>query len=281
MKNLKNNYNFFYICYSRRKNNALEIGEKISQWLNSNNYINKLIEAETNLHSMIRKKNGLIISIGGDGTFLLFAREAVRLQMPIAGVNAGRVGFLNEISPQNFEFYFNKIFKKEYTIQDRLVLKVDVSDKKQILDTFFAINDVVLTRGSLGRMLKVDIDINENNVETFNGDGIILSTPTGSTAYNLSAGGPVLTPELEGILITPICPHNLHTRTLVCRSEDKVRLNFGGSRSKKGVLSVDGQVMKKINQNKSVLVTKNAVKLMVVNFGTFNFFKLVKEKLTK
>jgi NAD+ kinase len=165
----------------------------------------------------------LLFSIGGDGSFLSAVHHHYAKDIPIIGINLGSIGFLTEIHPDQFEDALDRILAGQFTIENRIQLDVTVKDKDgREKGRGVCLNDVVIARGYLLHLLTVDLLIDGDYVERLSGDGVILSTPTGSTAYSLAAGGPIIKPELTCFLVTPICPHTLHNRSYVV-SEDMCR----------------------------------------------------------
>ncbi|MCP5048241.1 MAG: NAD(+)/NADH kinase, partial [bacterium] len=152
----------------------------------------------------------ILIVIGGDGTFLSVARQAVDSQIPVAGFNLGHVGFLTELTRDNLEKDLEAIFTGKVKIGSRKLLETGLKGERHI-----TLNDVVVSKGNIARIIKIKLEINDHHVAEISADGLIISTPTGSTAYSLAAGGPIVSPKVDGIVITPICPHSLTFRPLV------------------------------------------------------------------
>lgn len=183
------------------------------------------------------KKTDVIISLGGDGTFLNTARLVGRKQIPILGVNLGSLGFMSEVSPEEINIFLTDIIKGNYKIYDLCV----VSAKAQSGQEFFGMNEIVIDKCNSIKMIEIEIYYNKEKVVNFVGDGVIVSTPTGSTGYSLSAGGPIISPYSKVFIITPICPHTLNFRpiivpddgTLIIKTlkKDKIRLTADGFES--------------------------------------------------
>ena len=165
----------------------------------------------------LAKTSSVVLSFGGDGTLLSTARAVGNAETPILGVNLGGLGYLAEISPQELQSKFRDFFKGKYTIENRMVLKATINTGKE-KRTFFALNDIVVDKGLSTRIIKLRTTIQGEYLNTYFADGLIIATPTGSTGYSLSAGGPILEPTMEGIIINPICPHTLNHRPVVIRS---------------------------------------------------------------
>lgn len=183
----------------------------------------------------------LIMSLGGDGTFLSLAHIDTARNIPVIGVNLGSVGFLTEIDPNNLEAAVEAIHAREFTIDERLMLKQEIySEAGELQYVREALNDVVLMRLAEGRIITTDISINGMPVERIPGDGIIVATPTGSTAYSLAAGGPIVHPAMDIMVITPICPHSLHNRSYLAPGSATIELELSDPNSA-GMASVDGK----------------------------------------
>jgi len=216
----------------------------------------------------------LIICVGGDGTLISLSRRSYKYDKPILAINAGKLGFLTDINYDEIDTFFEKLFKGEYRIDKRMVLNaIFITEKEQI--SRIAFNDVVFSRDMIGGMIKLKAYINNDHFNTYFGDGLIVSTPTGSTAYNLSSGGPVVYPLTEALILTPLCSHSLTQRPLILPVDFEVEL-----KSKDSVLiSLDGQENYYMKDFKSVKlkIASRAVKL--IHRVERNYFTVLREKL--
>jgi len=210
----------------------------------------------------------IIISLGGDGTFLSTARNFYK--NPIVGINLGNMGFLSEIDKDNMKNEIVKLLKGEFRIEERFLLEVKVLDK-----TLYALNDIVISRGKFTKLLNLDMFFDEKFVDNYRADGLIISTPTGSTAYSLSAGGPIIEPSLNVMVVTPICAHSLHQRPIVVSSDTKIRI----STKKEGfMVMADGQESV-VSEGICDVEIKNASRtIKVIKMGESNFFDTVRKK---
>ncbi len=215
----------------------------------------------------LKKGFDIAFVIGGDGTILKTARFFASEPTAIFGINLGRLGFLSQTSKENFAQSLEKILKGEYRIENRLMLETD----KQI-----ALNDFVIKSVEQGRTAKFQLKINGKEVCDYLADGIIISTPTGSTAYGLSAGGPVLSPDIDAFVIVPICPHTLTARPLVVPANEEISISAIGE-DKEFILSVDGQGNYKYNHEIIIKKSPLRAKLLILN-GT-EFYTILKNKL--
>jgi len=269
------------ICYNSGKKEGFEVAGKVSGLLKSYGIENAMTEIDKYKELEITRKWDCLLSVGGDGTFLKIARCAVRNDIPVAGINLGRLGFLNEIDLSNLESCLDKLRKGNFSVIRRSVLNIDIYREEEKIDNTIAINDAVLSREIIARVMKLSLYINSQKVETYHGDGIIICTPSGSTAYSLSAGGPIVSPELDAIVITPLCPHSLHARTIICTPQDEIKVVFDPFRMKESILTVDGQTVKCLRQNSYAVITRKREPLKIIRFGGTNFYNVVKEKLLK
>ena len=220
----------------------------------------------------------LVISLGGDGTMLRVARELAPKGIPILGVNIGNLGFLTEVESTEFHSAMKSLYEGDYFIENRMMLSCDIVNNCET-KTFLALNDIVLAKGTLSRIVKYDIIIDKKFYTTFVSDGVIISTPTGSTAYSLSAGGPLIYPTLNLISITPICPHSLGVRTTVIDSNSKILINRKTQREKV-FLTVDGQEAFELNEMDEVKITMSNFKCKLIKLNTYDYFSILRKKIT-
>jgi len=221
----------------------------------------------------IASKADLIIVLGGDGTFLSVARQAVEAQVPVAGFNLGTLGFLTEMKKESLEESLADIFLGKAKISQRKLLQI--SFKNQL---YTALNDVVINKGAIARIVKLLLKIDGATVTEVKGDGIIISTPTGSTAYSISAGGPIVSPEVNGIIITPICPHSLTFRPLVVRDNTVVTVQLL-TPNMDTYVTIDGQTVLPLNFEDTITVGAYPKQLLMLVAPEINYFKLLSEKL--
>jgi len=215
----------------------------------------------------------IIILIGGDGTFLSVAQQAVENQVPVAGFNLGSLGFLTELKKEDLETNLKHIFYGQPKISQRKMLGIDYKGKQ-----YTALNDVVVGKGSIARIIKMCLEIDASHVAEIGGDGLIISTPTGSTAYSLAAGGPIVTPHVNGIIVTPICPHSLTFRPLVIPGDAKIKVSLiYGTES---FLTVDGQKVIPLDTGDFFTTAILDKTLPMVEDSQLNYFKLLNEKLS-
>ena len=214
----------------------------------------------------------LLVVIGGDGTLLRFASAAAQRDIPILGVNLGRIGFLSEIALEEFSSAIASIQRGEYRVEERMTLLCSINEKP------FAscLNDVLISKQSFSGTIQVDMYCDGQSVGSVFSDGIIASTPTGSTAYNLSAGGPVVTQNLDSIIVTTICSHTLHIRPIVSSPDAVWTFHVNGE----GFVSGDGVKLSRVNPNDCISITRSNRRVRFIRFREQNVFELIRQKLT-
>jgi NAD+ kinase len=220
----------------------------------------------------------LAFVLGGDGTLLGAARHLAHFELPLLGINVGHLGFLSEAEPENLEETVRRVVDYEYDLESRLMLEAVVYRDGQEIARQVGLNDVGVGKGSYARMLTVDVYVDDVFVDAFSGDGVIVSTPTGSTAYSLSCGGPIVVPHLQAMLITPICPHTLFSRPFVIHNQQAVKMIVHATHEDLG-LTVDGQVGVKLLPGDEIHVRKSDVQTRLVKWRDREFFSVLRQKL--
>ena len=223
-------------------------------------------------------KLDLLIVLGGDGTLLGVARDINgKYDVPILGVNIGNLGFLSSIEIQEFSEALKKIKNGQYIIQNRILLECTMLNQDDN-DKGKALNDVVIARGTLSRMAKFEVFIDNKLYYRFKGDGLIVSTPTGSTGYSFSAGGPFIYPDVDVIILTPICPHTRGMQPIVLKSSSEILIkaeNYNGEI----YLTFDGQEAKQINDNTSIIIKKAKQIAKILLFDNYDYFNVLRQKI--
>ncbi len=220
----------------------------------------------------------MIIVLGGDGTLLSVARQVWNKNIPILGVNLGGLGFLTEITLDELYPVLEKVLRNDFEVNERGVLNVGVVRKGKRAAEFIVLNDAVINKGALARIIDLETTINGEYLSTFRSDGLIISTPTGSTAYNLSAGGPIVYPSLHTIIITPICPHTLTIRPIIIPDDVKIRALLN-SRNEEVILTLDGQQGFALEFEDIVEVGKANGRILLIKSPYRQYFELLREKL--
>ena len=237
----------------------------------------KLQKAGFTVCDEIHPETELIISIGGDGSFLQTVHDFEFPEVPILGINIGNLGFLSSIEIQDLDEALNKIKNGQYHIQNRILLECKSDDESKDINSK-ALNDVVIARGTLSRMAKFEVYIDKKLYYTFKGDGLIVSTPTGSTAYSFSAGGPFVYPDVEVITLTPICPHTRGMQPIVLKSSSEILIkaeNYNGEI----YLTFDGQEARKIKDNTSIIIKKAKDVAKILLFDNYDYFNVLRKKI--
>jgi len=222
-------------------------------------------------------RSDMIIALGGDGTLLAAARAVGDRGTPILGVNLGRLGFLTELKPKEIFPTLERIWQGNYSLEERMVLQVIISSQPEA-PTFYALNDLVIDKGSFSRVIQLETFINGESLSTFSADGLIISTPTGSTAYSLSAGGPIINPQMEAIIITPICPHSLSVRPMVISQGETFEVAVYSDHNS-AMLTIDGQVGYELSSGDRVRTAKVDHKITLVHSTGQSFYQVLREKL--
>ena len=227
------------------------------------------------------RKSEVILIFGGDGTLLYFARHLYPCTTPVLPINLGSLGFLAHTGPDNIIDSLQYVLNGNFTILERMLLSIKIIKKSKVKGPFYALNDVVVTRGSFANVINLDIYVGKNYTTTYQADGIIISTPTGSTAICLSAGGPIVHPKMEAFVILPICPHTLSNRPLVLPTDSEISVQIKPSRptEKNFILSIDGQEEYEIDDGDKINVTKAVQSLKVVTLPHEDYFKILRTKL--
>jgi NAD+ kinase len=229
-------------------------------------------------HTELDSSFDILLSIGGDGTILRAATLVRDSGIPILGINAGRLGFLASVQKDNIEDFMQLVIEKKYTISERTLLSIKGDrDIPEIADLNFAMNEISVSRKDTTSMITIETSLNGEYLTSYWADGLIISTPTGSTGYSLSCGGPVLTPDVKSLVITPIAPHNLNARPLVIPDETEIRLKVSG-REEQYLVSLDSRAASV--KNESVLtISKTPFTIKMAEIPNQTFLKTLRNKL--
>lgn len=223
---------------------------------------------------LLPEKSDHILSLGGDGTFLATARAVAARGTPVLGLNVGGFGFLTTISVDNLEKNLDRVRSRAYLLEERMVLEGAIEDAGA---PAFALNDVVVEKGTTARLIHLALYVNGEYVSSYSADGLIVATPTGSTAYSLSVGGPIINPKINAIIVAPVSPHALTSRPIVFSEKDEIRIVLAGVRQKAAV-SLDGQVNFELLPGQAVAVKKAPHTLKVVTFPETSFYDVLRRK---
>ena len=262
------------VCNKSGKN-----AEKISDMLEKllEKYGHKFVRYNLPDDKFFDESATFAVSIGGDGTLLSTARFYSKYDVPVLGINLGHLGFLAQIGHNQLKQGLDEILEGNFTIQERVMLASFLSDKSSQM---LALNDIVIKGCEISRTTRLYLSINGQEVCDYLADGIIISTPTGSTAYNLSAGGTIISPVIDAISITPICPHNLSVRPLIISGEEKIQIRTANN-SGFVCITADGQSNNRVNNGEIINIEKSqcCAKLVLLKTAENNFYSILRTKL--
>ena len=217
----------------------------------------------------------IITVMGGDGSILQIAPQAAKYGKPIFGINLGRVGYLAGAEKSYLKEAANRLISGEYELREHMMLGLSYNGEDNIL----ALNDVVASRSEFGRIIELSVFVDDEYADTYTADGIVISTPTGSTAYSLSAGGPIAYPTMDVIMVTPICSHDLHSRTIVLPSDKKITVKLGNNYEYKALITVDGKILSPLTAGGSFTVSASPVRTKLIKMNNYGFYELLRIKL--
>lgn len=232
----------------------------------------KMIDKDGVDFDTLCKKVDFLVSVGGDGTLLGLARKAFKYDLPVLGINLGTLGFLTDLSMEQLPKFIDDLINKDYKINPRMIIEGQIKNKK-----FIAFNDIVISRKNLYTMLEVKAKINKKAFNTYFGDGLIVSTPSGSTAYNLSVGGPIVYPLTNAFILTPIAPHSLSQRPIVVPADFEIE--FKVTKEAGAIVIVDGQEIYDLKKDEIIKIKIATKKSKMLNRTSRDFFEVLSEKL--
>ena len=282
---MNKNFNKIGVFLKKNHDTAIAVGLKLSQWilsLKKELYVESPVADKLNIVSYSReeiaKKSDIAIVLGGDGTFLSVARLVRSYGIPIIGINLGSLGFLTEVKLEEMFDTLSDTFNGNFLLEERMLLNAEVYSSGILKGRYTVLNDVVINKGALARMINLKTFVNEKYLTTYKADGLIISSPTGSTAYSLSAGGPILYPDLNSIIITPICPHTLTHRPIVVSGDVKIKIELNSFDSEVFV-TLDGQIGYALKNDDKVLIEKSEEKIYIIKSPKKDYFEVLRNKL--
>lgn len=220
------------------------------------------------------------IALGGDGTFLQVSRDLRGMNIPILGINLGTLGFLTEVEPDQIIPVLDRLLNDDYEIEDRMNIRGEIPDK--YIDV--ALNDIVITRSGFSRVIGLKVYVNGKVMEIYEADGVIVSTPTGSTGYNLSAGGPIVSPKTSLIIVTPISPHSLTSKSIVFSSDDVIEieiLKMRKAQAEEAIVSYDGQPGPLLSPGDRIVIKKAEESTKIVKLFDVSFYEVLRKKIVR
>lgn len=216
------------------------------------------------------------VVLGGDGTLLRAAKELAPINAPILGVNLGHLGFLTEVEVEDLYGAISAVMRGEYLTDERHLITAQVLRDQRVLAEFEAMNDVVVAKGPFARLINLETFVDSAYVTTYPADGLIIATPTGSTAYSLSAGGPILTPDLDVLVLTPICPHSFFDRSIVLSRRQEVRIRVR-TIHRDTLLTIDGQEVHPLEDGDEVVVRASKTSIRLIRRPGWSFFRVLRD----
>lgn len=234
---------------------------------------------ETASRTMIGEQCDLVIVMGGDGTMLNAARSLVDYEVPILGVNLGRLGFLADVSPSEIPHRLEAVLQGHFREARRSLLHAQVLREDEVTGEADALNDVVVHKREVARMIEVDAFLDGRFLNAYRADGLIISTPTGSTAYALAGGGPILHPGLEAVVLVPICPHTLTHRPIVVKADSVIEVVLNSANTTEAQVTCDGQISLAIEPGDRILIRKKSRKVRLIHPLNHDYFELLRAKL--
>ncbi len=219
----------------------------------------------------------IAITVGGDGTIIHSAKHSARLDKPLIGVNVGRLGFAADVEPNEIDCLL-RILDGNYYTENRILLDVEVI-KNGGSEHYLAVNDAIIARGQFSKIIDLKLSLDGEKIAKYRADGLLFSTPTGSTAYSLSAGGPILAPQMECVLMTPVCPHSLFSRSVLFSGDSELAVEVDIPSECCCVLTIDGEENIDILTDDKVIIRRSDVKLKLLSMNKRNFYKRLNEKL--
>ena len=282
----------FYIITNRDKDQNLRFTEEIVQYLKEHGKKCQVQQAERRVEgeyhytdpALIPEDTQCILVLGGDGTLLQAARDVVHREIPMLGINLGTLGFLAEIDKTSIYTALDKLFADDYEIEERMMLTGTVWRGDKITGQDVALNDIVISRvGPPLRVIGFNNYVNDGYLNSYNADGIIIATPTGSTGYSLSCGGPIISPNAAMTVMTPIAPHTLNTRRIIFPEDDVITVELGEGRrqiQENGLASFDGDVEVPMSTGDRIVIKKASVSVKILKLNHLSFVEVLRQKMS-
>jgi NAD+ kinase len=287
---MKKSFAVIAIIGKPRDQSAIQTHRELYQWLSEQGYS---VFIDARLSSILTdlppecfspllelgKKADLAIAVGGDGNMLGAARVLSRFEIRVIGVNRGSLGFLTDLNPEDFQAALQKVLAGEYIEEERFLLETEIHHNGQIKSHNAALNEAVLHPGKIAHMIEFEVYINDIFAFSQRSDGLIVSTPTGSTAYSLSGGGPILSPSLNAISLVPMFPHTLSSRPLVVDGDCRIKLSVSPNNRGTQEISCDGQISLPVSPGDEVLIYRSPNKLHLIHPKDYSYYHVLRNKL--
>lgn len=280
----------FYIITNSDKDKEFKITGQIVEYLRSHGRECQVQQAKRKMAGpyhytdpkRIPEGTECIIVLGGDGTLLQAARDVVHREIPLLGINLGNLGFLAEVDTQSLYPALDKLMAGSYEVEERMMLTGTVYRDGKVIGRDIALNDIVIGRDGPLRVVRFNNYVNEEYLNSYNADGIIIATPTGSTGYSLSCGGPIVSPSASMTIMTPIAPHTLNIRSIVFPPQDVITVEIGEGRrqdKENGLASFDGDTMIPMVTGDRIQIRKSAVSTKILKLNHLNFVEVLRQKM--
>lgn len=280
----------FYIITNGMKDPDFQITRSIKEYLEKNGKECQVQQAEEKCNGSyhytdpkrIPQNTECIMVLGGDGTLLQAARDVVHREIPLIGINLGNLGFLAEVDKSTLFQALDQLMKDDYEVEERMMLCGTVYRGDEIIGEDMALNDIVICREGPLRVVRFNNYVNNEYLNSYNADGIIISTPTGSTGYSLSCGGPIVSPSAAMTIMTPIAPHTLNTRSIIFPAEDVITVELGEGRrqtKENGLASFDGDTMIPIVTGDRIVIQKAVVSTKILKLNHLSFVEVLRQKM--
>ncbi|MBO6107885.1 MAG: NAD(+)/NADH kinase [Eubacterium sp.] len=266
------------ILFDKKKDPGQETANELARYL-ENEVKTVRITSEV---SEITDKADIVLVLGGDGTVIQAAKQVAGRGIPILGINFGTLGFLTEVERPRLHQAMDELLEGRYTIETRMALTCEIHQEDDIRTVGPVINEFVVCKQDFGHMVTISVYVDDNYVDTYVADGILISTPTGSTAYNLSAQGPILAPDMEALIITPICPHSLSKKPLIVSSDTTIRLKINRTKaaySDEAAIRGDGLLLGEATSGDEFTIRKSAATFDMIHVGEVSFYDKMRVKL--
>ena len=281
----------FYVITNGMKDPDFQITEKITTYLKEQGKECQVQQAEQKCEGpyhytnpeLIPEDTECIIVLGGDGTLLQAARDVVHKEIPLLGINLGHLGFLAEVDQHTLYQALDQLMQNDYEVEERMMLYGTVYRGDEIIGKDMALNDIVICREGPLRVVEFNNYVNGEYLNSYNADGIIISTPTGSTGYSLSCGGPIVSPSAAMTIMTPIAPHTLNTRSIIFPADDVITVELGGGRRQSkehGLASFDGDTVIPMVTGDRIVIQKSVVSTKILKLNHLSFVEVLRQKMS-
>ena len=264
------------IIYNTESTSGLSVAERVSDILKSKDVNVTVCEFSKDFEPLIPQNTDTVIVIGGDGTIIKVAKSAAKLGCPILGINAGHLGYLASVNQKELDIV-NRLMSGDYSVEERCMIRAEKLKNGEIVDSCDCLNDAVISKDTLSNVIDINLNIGNDTIE-YRADGIIAATPTGSTAYSLSAGGPVVDPEMKCIILTPVCPHTLVTRSMVVDGAKPISISVKGKVDNSINFMCDGRIGFLLDDDSTVNISISDTTVKFIKLNDVSVYKILSVK---